>query len=110
MDRDLLYNILLQSDINNINKLLSVSTMVQNIVTEPQFWWDKITNDKLPLITTTFTKDEYIKLKNIVDTVKIQLTKKEIIIKVNKLPLKLKQKERDETFITIHYFYPGIIL
>ncbi len=69
MNHDVLYNILLHSDINDINKLSLINSDAELIIKTPQFWHDKMVND-LPFISNIYTKNEYIKITKIVTKVK----------------------------------------
>ena len=46
---DIWYNILLNSDINDINKIINKTTV--KIIHDKQFWIDKFKHDHLPLLT-----------------------------------------------------------
>ena len=41
MDRDLLYNIMLQSDINDITALSLINNKAQSIIHDKVFWYDQ---------------------------------------------------------------------
>lgn len=70
MNYDLLYNIMLQSNINDIKALSLISIDAQNINKTPQFWHDKMLNDDIPIVSTIYNKKEYIKLTKIKNKVK----------------------------------------
>lgn len=71
------------------------------------FWYDKMINDKMPLVTTDFTMNEYIKLNKIVNLVKSLLEKDNNTLKVNELPLKLQQKDEVGNSIIVTKFMTG---
>ena len=119
---DLLYNIMLQSDVNDI-KNLTVNQDAYNISHLKQFWHDKMINDKLPLIAE-YNIDDFILLDNAAKIAKEELQNYDIgitrtvgiyhyslpeklALKISATNLNVPSGVKPPDFITINKMMPG---
>ena len=96
INQDMLYNIMLNNDIKNINHIGQVNKIANNIYNSKIFWKEKFMID-YPLVKPNSTnwKQEYIKLHNAVNTA-INMTK------VIQLKLSDEKKYSSKAFINIY--------
>ena len=52
--QDLLYNILLQSDVKTLNTLCKTNTKAHQLCNDKQFWMDKFTQDHIEALLIDF--------------------------------------------------------
>lgn len=59
LHQDLLYNILLQSDVETINALCKTNTKAHQLCNDKQFWIDKFTQEHIEALLIDFEPDDF---------------------------------------------------
>jgi hypothetical protein len=112
MDRDIVYNILLQMDINDISALMTDKVTHQNInavLNDAQFWFDKFSHDQLPIMTIGNNAQEWIiEYDNVVEVTRSVNNYMNDVLKNNKIEIFFNPKYIDDSIRnllphTIHF-------